>query len=106
MSLVDRRWRYPLSAGMSDAGALRTPLLGTATRSTGRALLTRAGGSQVSVDVVQGESPRQHEHLHPIEELADLLRRPLVRLVLGGHPGLRRLLDHLLAGGVHPVADG
>src|SRR3712207_7198471 len=42
----------------------------------------------------------EHEDLHPVEQLADLLRRPLGALVLGGHPGLRRLLDHLLARGV------
>src|SRR4051794_32176917 len=62
--------------------------------------------SEVRVDVVQRQTPRQHEHLHPIEELADLLRGPVEGLVLGRHPRLGGLLDHLLAGGVHAVADG
>src|SRR3954451_22437333 len=61
--------------------------------------------SEVSVDVLERETPGQHEHLHPIEELADLLRGPLAGLVLGGHPGLRGLLDDLLARGMHAVAD-
>src|SRR3954451_18017352 len=61
--------------------------------------------SEVSVDVLERETPGQHEHLHPIEELADLLRGPLAGLVLGGHPGLRGLLDDLLACGMHAVAD-
>src|SRR3954469_4281907 len=72
-------------------------------RSTGRAPHGRR--SEVSVDVVQRQTPRQHEHLHPIEELADLLGGPLEGLVLGRHPRLGGLLDHLLAGGVHAVAD-
>src|SRR5688500_1649990 len=71
-------------------------------------LLRSTGGSrsQVGVDVVQRQAPGQHEDLHAVEELADLLRGPLVGLVLGGHPGLGRLLDDLLARGVHAVADG
>src|SRR4051812_31532970 len=73
-------------------------------RSTGQAPSGRR--SEVSVDVVQRQTPRQHEHLHPIEELADLLGGALEGLVLGGHPRLGGLLDHLLAGGVHAVADG
>src|SRR3954447_5483898 len=66
----------------------------------------RGGPLEVSVDVGQGQAPGQHEHLHPVEQLADLLRRPLGALVLGGHPRLGRLLDDLLARGVHPVPDG
>src|SRR4051795_3255162 len=61
---------------------------------------------EVSVDVVERQPAGQHEHLHPVQELADLLRRPLHRLVLGRHPGLGGLLHDLLAGGVHAVADG
>src|SRR4051795_7548384 len=60
----------------------------------------------MSVDVVQRQAPGQHEDLYPVEQLADLLRRPLPALVLGRHPGLRGLLDHLLARGVHTVTDG
>src|SRR3954462_6399973 len=60
----------------------------------------------MSVDVVQRQAPGQHEDLYPVEQLADLLLRPLPALVLGRHPGLRGLLDHLLARGVHTVTDG
>src|SRR3954464_3690367 len=111
-----RRWRYPLSASISAAGSLRTPLLGTAVRSTGRApstgrtallqgarrsvrpeahpelargerdgILSRRGQegpfSEVSVDVLERQAAGKHENLHPVEELADLLRRPLTGLV-------------------------
>src|SRR3954471_20893192 len=62
--------------------------------------------SEMSVDVVERQAPGQHEDLYPVEQLADLLRRPLPALVLGRHPGLRGLLDHLLARGVHTVTDG
>src|SRR3954449_648479 len=60
----------------------------------------------MSVDVVQREAPGEHEDLYPVEQLADLLRRPLPALVLGRHPDLRGLLDHLLARGVHTVTHG
>src|SRR3954462_8276365 len=60
----------------------------------------------MSVDVVQRQAPGEHEDLYPVEQLADLLRRPLPAFVLGRHPGLRGLLDHLLARGVHTVTDG
>src|SRR5688500_10106913 len=76
-SVVRRRGRYPLSAIISAAGSLRTPLLGTAMRSTsgdsyradGPPAGTRrelaSGGeqegpfSEVSVDVVEGQTPGQ-----------------------------------------------
>src|SRR3954467_254674 len=72
-------------------------------RSTGLPLSSPR--SQVSVDVLERESARQHEHLHPIEELADLLGGAHLALVLGGHPHLGGLLDDLLARRVHAVAD-
>src|SRR4051812_34104123 len=94
---------------MAAAGSLRTPLFGTAMRSTGGLLGSRWGqgraASEVGVDVVQRQAAGEHEDLPPVEQLADLLRRPLLALVLGGHPGLRRLLDDLLARRVHAVAD-
>src|SRR3954471_18599850 len=96
---------------MAAAGSLRTPLFGTAMRSTGGLLGSRWGlgqgraASEVGVDVVQRQAAGEHEDLHPVEQLADLLRRPLLALVLGGHPRLRRLLDDLLARRVHAVAD-
>src|SRR3954452_11074229 len=74
-------------------------------RSTGRSLL-RGSGLQVGVDVVEREAPGEHEDLHAVEQLADLLGGALERLVLGGHPGLGGLLDHLLARRVHAVGDG
>ena len=39
----------------------------------------------------------EHQHLGVVEQLADLLGRALLALVLGGHPGLGGLLDQLLA---------
>ena len=43
----------------------------------------------------------EHQHLGVVEQLADLLGRPLGALVLGGHPGLGGLLDQLLADRMH-----
>ena len=43
---------------------------------------------------------REHQHLGVVEQLADLLGRALLALVLGGHPGLGGLLDELLADGM------
>src|SRR6478735_11293067 len=54
--------------------------------------------SQVCVDVVELDAGGQHEHLGVVEQLADLLGRTLLALVLRGHPGLRGLLDQLLPG--------
>src|SRR4029453_11119114 len=51
---------------------------------------------------VGGRQPlREHGHLQVVEQLRDLLRRLVVALVLCGHPDLGRLLDDLLADGVH-----
>jgi hypothetical protein len=57
---------------------------------------------EVGVDVVGGDAGGQHQDLSVVEELADLLGGPLGSLVLGGHPGLGSLLDHLLADGMDP----
>ena len=61
------------------------------------------GRSQVGVDVVEGKAAREHQHLHVVEQLAQLLGGALATLVLGGHPGLGRLLDQLLADRVHAL---
>src|SRR4051794_26522473 len=90
------RCRYPASRSIALAGSDSDPLLGTATRSTGPT--SRTGEFlQVSVDVIQRQSGRQHQHLDVVEQLRDLLRRSLRALVLGGHPRLGGLLDDLLA---------
>src|SRR6476469_1784001 len=47
-----------------------------------------------------------HEHLQVVEQLADLLRGAVRRLVLRGHPDLGRLLDDLLPDGVHARVEG
>src|SRR3954451_1758035 len=82
---------------------MRSTVRNSSSSRGGRGELSR---SEMSVDVVQRQAPGQHEDLYPVEQLADLLRRPLPALVLGRHPGLRGLLDHLLARGVHTVTDG
>jgi hypothetical protein len=56
----------------------------------------------VRVDVVEREPRGQHQHLCVVEELGDLLRGALGRLVLGGHPGFCSLLDDLLADRMDP----
>src|SRR5436853_450161 len=53
--------------------------------------------SQVRVHVVERETAGEHEDLQVVQQLADLLGGPLGALVLGRHPDLARLLDHLLA---------
>src|SRR6478735_62327 len=58
--------------------------------------------SQVCVDVVELDAGGQHEHLGVVEQLADLLGRTLLALVLRGHPGLRGLLDQLLPDEMDP----
>src|SRR3954453_5635609 len=75
-------------------------------RSTGPGLLRGRVVLQVGVDVVERQAPGEHEDLHPVEQLADLLGGALEGLVLGGHPGLGGLLDHLLARRVDAVGDG
>src|SRR5450759_4444174 len=59
-------------------------------------------GSKVGVDVVERDARSNHHHLHVIQELADLLRRALLALVLSGHPHLGSLLDDLLADLMNP----
>src|SRR5690606_34327503 len=56
-----------------------------------------SGRSEVLVHVVEAESEAQHHHLRVVQQLAELLRRTLGRLVLCGHPRLGGLLDELLA---------
>src|SRR5690349_9877027 len=92
-SLGSVRRRYPASDRISDADSLSAPLLGTATRSM----------SQLPVHVVEREAARKHEHLGPVEELADLLGQRLVALVFGGQPHLAGFLEDLLADAVHPA---
>src|SRR4051812_18569130 len=85
---------------MSDAAWLSEPLLGTATRSATAPLsgfTVVMVASEVRVDVVGRDARREHEHLRVVQQLADLLGRTRGRLVLGGHPGLGRLLDELLS---------
>ena len=55
----------------------------------------------MSVDVLQGQTLREHQHLEVIEQLGDLLRRLGVGLELRGHPHLGGLFDDLLADRVH-----
>src|SRR4051794_31348702 len=86
---------------MSVAAAERAPLLGTAIRSRSLGGVETIRSSQVRVDVVEGQSGGQHQHLGVVEQLADLLGGALLALVLGGHPRLGGLLDELLADRVH-----
>src|SRR5690349_20207388 len=92
-SLGSVRRRYPASDRISDADSLRAPLLGTATRSM----------SQLPVHVVERQTAREHQHLGPVEELADLLGQRLVAFVFGGQPHLAGFLEDLLADTVHPA---
>lgn len=57
--------------------------------------------SQMSVNVGRGESLRQHEHLHVVDQLRNLRSRLVVGLVFGRHPDLGGLLDDFLTNGVH-----
>src|SRR5690606_3343205 len=112
------RRRYPASCRISAADSDSEPLLGTATRSMGKdpfgksrtgrrkstartARAPRRGNahrpSQMLVDVLELQSPPHHQHLHPIQQLRDLLGQLLVGLVFGGDPHLAGLLDHLFA---------
>src|SRR5665647_1575073 len=59
-------------------------------------------GSEVGIDVVERDAGSNHHHLHVIQELADLLGRALLALVLSGHPHLGRLFDDLLADLMNP----
>src|SRR3954468_7874120 len=96
------------STGRSPSMGLPALLQGPAAslRAGGRrGLLQRWAASQMGIDVVQGEPAGQHQDLHAVQQLADLLGGALGPLVLGGHPGLGGLLDDLLARGVHAVAD-
>ena len=45
----------------------------------------------------KGEAFAQHQHLDPVQQLADLLSSTVRRLVLRGHPHLSSLFDDLLA---------
>lgn len=51
---------------------------------------------QMSIDVFQCESLRQHEHLKVVQELADFLSEGIVTLILSGHPHLGCFLDDFL----------
>src|SRR5699024_5575240 len=89
---------------MTVADSDRVPLFGTAMRSMecgswedSTGWWMRVGtGSEMSVDVRRRESAGDHHDLQVVDRLRDLLRELLVRLVFGGHPDLRRLLDDLL----------
>jgi hypothetical protein len=56
---------------------------------------------QMSVDVLESDPLAQHDHLHAIEQLADLLRGAIGGFVLGGHPHLGGFLNDLLPLRVH-----
>ncbi len=64
------------------------------------------GASEMSVDVLERDALRQHEHLQVVQQLRDLHRGVLDGLVLRGHPDLGGLLDDLLADRVHAGVDG
>src|SRR3569623_689785 len=83
---------------MAEADSDSAPLLGTAMRSFGQApSMASTRLSQVRVHVVQRQAAGEHEDLQVVQQLADLLGGALRSLVLGGHPHLAGLLDHLLA---------
>src|SRR5690625_1718518 len=66
-------------------------------------------GSQMSVDVLEGDALGDHHHLEVVEQLADLFGGLVEGLVLAGHPHFCGLLDDLLADMVHArveLADG
>src|SRR3954454_18977588 len=100
-SRLSLRWRYPASTSIWLAGSASEPLFGTAIRSMCTCLWKEAGARaihlEMSVDVLERDSLAQHDHLDPVEELADLLGRAVGRLVLRRHPHLGGFLDHLLA---------
>src|SRR5690349_12456008 len=60
----------------------------------------------MSIHVLEVETSRDHQDLGLVEQLGDLLGGPLGALVLGGHPGLGRLLDDLLTDEVDPALQG
>src|SRR6478735_9069640 len=57
--------------------------------------------SEMSVDVLEPQALRDHDDLQVVQQLRDLFRRGIRRLVLGGHPHLGSLFDDLLADVVH-----
>ena len=63
-SLGSVRRRYPASDRISAADSESAPLLGTATRNM--------GSLQLPVDVVEGQSAGDHQHLGPAQQLTDL----------------------------------
>src|SRR5574340_1056876 len=100
------RRRYPASARITAADSDSAPLFGTATRSmvgvpfVGVGLEPASWRLQMPVDVLELQSPSHHQHLHPVQQLGDLLGERLVALVFGGEPHLPGLLQHLLALGM------
>src|SRR5690625_2118535 len=54
-------------------------------------------GSQMSVDVLEGDALGDHHHLEVVEQLADLFGGLVEGLVLAGYPHFCGLLDDLLA---------
>lgn len=56
----------------------------------------------MGVDLLEGYASGEHKNLDVVEKLRNLLCRPVLILVFGGHPDLGRLLDNLLAYGVNP----
>ena len=64
-SLGSVRRRYPASDRISAADSESVPLLGTATRQAWR--------SQTCVHVVEGQPAGDHQHLRPVQQLADLV---------------------------------
>src|SRR5665811_654986 len=91
---------------MSEAGMDNAPLFGTAILSVRldgmeTSQYSLPGWLKVGVDVVERDSACEHQDLGVVEQLADLLGGALRPLMLGGHPGLRSLLDQLLPDRVH-----
>src|SRR5690606_17274875 len=66
----------------------------------------RRGLLEVLVDVVEADAAGDHHDLHVVEQLGDLLRGGLVRLVLGCHPDLGGLFHDLLADGMDARVEG
>lgn len=59
----------------------------------------------MSVDILGGQTPGQHEHLNVVQKLRKLLGGAVGAFVLRRHPGFRCLLDELLPDGVNALIE-